>query len=57
MRIVGRCDILNDTTDDKLVKKGLFPVGSQIIGNKSWVNKYYSIQLNPERCSIQEISN
>ena len=36
--------IVNGYTNNKLVKKFLVPVNSQMTGIKSWVNKDYTIQ-------------
>ena len=45
-KIVGRCDILNVNTENKLLKRVLVPVNSLMIAIKSWVNKNYTIQFS-----------
>ena len=50
-----RCDILNVNTQNKLVKRGLIPVDSQMIGIKYWVNKISqsSSAYNPKRAMFR----
>ena len=43
---VWRCDVLNHNTENKLVKRVLVPVNSEMIGIKSQVNKDFTIQFS-----------